>query len=269
MLETITSFQNPRVKLIKKLRDKKGRQQENRFVIDDVRDLERAQAQGYSIDFLLYCPALETGRGVFQVNEWIPTPSIFEVSREIMEKVSYREHPGAWAAVLHAKPVKTEAHLGEIVQPLVLVLVNLQKPGNIGALLRSADATGFRAVLLVDTALDLYNPNIIRSSTGACFLDNVYFVRSAAALTFLKSAGYAVLSAALDGRVSLFDVRFDRKTAVVLGTEDRGLEAIWRDQCDQQVKIPMVATVVDSLNVSAAGTIFMVEALRQKSISSV
>jgi TrmH family RNA methyltransferase len=165
---------------------------------------------------------------------------------------------------MRQKPQKTYHDAHTLTDRFILALVNLQKPGNIGALLRSADATGFRAIFLIDTALDIYNPNIIRSSTGACFLDNVYYLTSAAAQQFFKAKSYRVLAASPDGDQSVFNMRFEDKTAVVLGTEDQGLSDAWLENCDQRVRIPMEGQLADSLNVSVSGTIFMYEALRQQ-----
>jgi RNA methyltransferase, TrmH family len=163
----ITSLQNSRVKQIGHLRGKRVRLQTGRFVIDDMRDLQRALAAGFTVDYLLYCPQLADQAVV------LPELTVFEVSSDVMQKVSYRENPSAIVAVMIAQPPKPLMDLPAIAQPL-LVLVDLKKPGNIGALLRTADATGVQAVILADTALDLYNPNIIRASTGACFGDALY-----------------------------------------------------------------------------------------------
>jgi RNA methyltransferase, TrmH family len=265
MFEKITSFQNPRLKLIKKLRDKRGREQEQRFVVDDGRDLERALAQGYTVDFALYCPALSHSHSVEQLDAY----KVYEVSREVMEKTGYRENPSALLAVMHSKPARNLSELENMDGLPVLALVNLQKPGNIGALIRSADAAGFKIVLLIDTALDLYNPNIIRSSTGACFLNNIYALTTEQALEFFKDQRYQVVAAHLDGHHSLYDVVLDERCAVVLGTEDTGLSEVWKERADTLVKIPMVGKLSDSLNVSVSGAIFMYEALRQRLSRSV
>jgi RNA methyltransferase, TrmH family len=260
MFEKITSFQNPRLKLIKKLRDKKGREQEGQFVVDDTRDLERALAHGYSVDFALYAPSLAHGEFV----QGIPHRQIYEVPRDMMEKVSYRENPSPFVAVLHTKPVRDHRTLDDTVGQPVLGLVNLQKPGNIGALLRTADATGFKTILLVDTTLDIYNPNIIRSSTGAAFLNNIYVVTTQQALEFFRRHSYQVISAHLSGEKSLYEIAFAEKSAVILGTEDVGLPDVWAENSDFLVKIPMMGELSDSLNVSVSGAIFMYEALRQR-----
>ncbi|MCU0511825.1 MAG: RNA methyltransferase [Anaerolineae bacterium] len=257
--EKITSFQNPRVKLAHRLHDKPHRERERLFCVDDARDLQRALAQHYTPEYALFAPALADADTTRLVQD-LPCP-VYDVPPDVLARASYRQNPGGVVAVLRQPAPLT--HLAGITAPLVLVLVDLRKPGNIGALLRTADAAGFRAVLLVDSALDLYNPNIIRSSTGACFLRNIYCISSQDALQYLPQAGYRLVAGHLDGRRSLYDIDFRQKTALLLGTEDTGLKALWRDHCDDLVKIPVVGSVTDSLNVSVAGAIFMYEALRQ------
>lgn len=261
MFDKITSIQNPRVKLTRALRDKKDREREQRFVIDDGRDLERALACGYTVDFALYCPELSEGRFAYAV----PSARVFEVPRSVMEKAAYRENPSDVLAVMESHPVKGHAALDATLQTAgaVLVLVNLQKPGNLGALMRTADASGFKALVWVDTSLDVYNPNIIRSSTGTCFLDNVYSLKTTEALDVFKRHNYWMTAAHLQGSVSLYEAKFPHKTAIVLGTEDVGLPKLWADACDERVYIPMVGQVSDSLNVSVSGAVMMYEVFRQ------
>jgi TrmH family RNA methyltransferase len=260
--EKIASLQNPKVKLIRQLRDKRGREQHRLFVIDYPRDLERALACGYEVEFLLTSASL----GDFAFLKQFEVPPIFEVSSDLMQKVSYRENPSEIVAVMRQKPLRGVDDLASLDATLILGLVNLQKPGNIGALLRTADAAGFKAIFLIDTALDIYNPNIIRSSAGACFLDNIFMLTSEQALEFLKTQKYNIMSAVVDGSMSLYDGDFRHQTALILGTEDKGLSKFWQTHCDYKVRIPMVGQMTDSLNVSVSGAIMMYEALRQRSI---
>lgn len=260
MSNIITSFQNPKIKLIKKLRDKKGRDQEALFVIDSYRDLRRALDCGYEAEFVLHCPSLHSAV------DWIEGLALYEVPAEIMEKASYRENPDGIIAVIRQKPTQNAAHLARISSEFILGLVNLMKPGNIGALLRSADAAGFDTIFLIDTQLDLYNPNLIRSSTGAVFLDNLYSVSSAEAIQFLRGAAFTLIAAAPDGERELYHLDISGKTALLLGTEDDGLDAVWLGACDQRVRIPMVGSLSDSLNVSVSGAVMMYEILRQRQI---
>lgn len=260
--EQITSLQNAKVKQIGKLRDKRGRERGGRFVIDDIRDLNRALDCGYRVAYMFYCPDLWNPADDALL-ERLQDTLIYEVSAEVLNRASYRQNPGGMLAAMIAKPVQGLAELAEHTARHILALVNLQKPGNIGALLRTADATGFSTVFLVDTALDIYNPNIIRSSTGACFLDNVYYLSSNEARNHFSTHGYSTIAAVVDGDRDLFETDFTQNSALILGTEDTGLEQGWINAATQRVRIPMVGKLTDSLNVSVSGAIFMYEALRQ------
>ncbi len=261
-MEQITSTQNPRVKQVRKLRNRRERVQTGLFVVDNPRDLARALERDYTIAHAFYCADHDNYSETLSLLNGSLT---YTVNTDLMAKISYRESPGPVVAVMHQKPRKSAAELHEIACTLVLGLVDLRKPGNIGALMRTADATGFEAILLIDTALDLYNPNIIRSSTGACFLNNVYTVTTNEALTFFQQREYAITAAVVDGNHTLYEVDFTAgPVAVVMGTEDLGLPAHWIEVCDTRVRIPMVGQIADSLNVSVSGAIFMAEALRQR-----
>lgn len=222
-----------------------------------MRDLTRALACGYKIAHVFYCAELDANQDI----DALGNAPIYDIPRDIMDKISYRSTPSSIVAVMH-QPQHQPA-LSEIASPLVLGLVNLQKPGNIGALLRTADATGFKAILLIDTSLDLYNPNVIRSSTGAVFLNNIYTVSGEQALTFFHDYDYSIVAGIVDGDTPLPEVDFRRKSAILLGTEDVGLDDFWQSKCDVRVTIPMVGEISDSFNVSVSGAIFMYEALRQ------
>lgn len=256
-MEKITSPHNPRIKQVTHLRDKKGRIQENRFVVDYERDLQRAVGCGCEIDYVLYCPSL--GAGAFPP---VDAP-VFEITADLMAKISYRENPSSIVAVLKAPPPPLLTTLEETPPDLILGLVGLQKPGNIGALLRTADATGFTTILLIDIALDLYNPNIIRSSTGAVFLNNCISCTTGQALAFFQEYAVTIIAAAVDGEVALSDAPFVGRCATILGTEDTGLGEVWLQAANIRARIPMRGTLADSLNVSVSGAMFMYEAMRQ------
>ena len=256
----ITSAQNSKIKLVTRLRGKRGRQREAHFVIDYERDLRRALRQGYEIEFALVCPALAPAPAIDAEVQAV-TPALFR-------RVSYRDNPDGVVAVMRAKPAKRldELKAAEILD--AIALVGLSVPGNIGALLRSADAAGIDAVILVDSALDLYNPNIIRSSTGACFGDNIYQLSGDAALAFLTSGSFQLVAADSAGGRTLYEVDYRGNTALALGSEDRGLPQKWIDRADQVARIPMVGALSDSLNVSVSGALFMYEMRRQKLAAS-
>lgn len=252
----ITSAQNSKIKLVNRLRGKRGRQQEARFVIDYERDLRRALQQDYLIEFILHCPELAPLPDLYDAE-------IHQVTPDLLKRASYRENPDGMIAVMRSKPAKGLSELREVRIVQALVLVALQVPGNIGALLRTADAAGIDAVILVDVALDLYNPNIIRSSTGACFRDNIFQLSGGEALTFLERDGFQIAAADVAGERSLYELDFRAKSAIVLGAEDRGLPRDWVTAADDVLRIPMQGTISDSLNVSVCGAILMYELYRQ------
>ena len=259
----ITSLQNPKVKLIQRLRGKRYRQQENRFVIEYERDLQRALQQGYQIDFILVCPELAgIDAAPFAAGE-----QRFLITPALLKRLTYRENPTGIIAVMHGKASRALVDLERRAPQFVLVLDNLRVPGNIGALLRTADAAGLDAVILVDSALDLYNPNIIRSSTGACFCDDIYVLSSDDAAEYFARRGFQLLAADAGGDASVYDVALRRPSALILGAEDRGLSDYWRGRCHQLIRVPMTGQLIDSLNVSVTGAIIMYEMRRQQQVS--
>jgi len=256
----ITSAQNSKIKLVNRLRSKRGRQSEGRFVIDYERDLRRALQMGYKLDLLLYCADL------IDMPSYM-CPNTHGVSPALFHQVSYRDNPDGIIAVMRFVP-RRELHDLELSDfgPYFLALVGLHVPGNIGALLRSADAAGINTIMMVDIALDLYNPNIIRSSTGACFRDNIFQLSSRDALGFLKAWEWKFPIAAADvaGERTLYEADFSRVSVIALGSEDNGLPSDWKSAADQIVRIPMQGTICDSLNVSVSGALFMYELQRQR-----
>lgn len=262
--QDITSYQNSKVKLAKKLQDRRQREKNGLFLIDYSRDLQRALAAGYTVDFALVCDEL-LGDDERAVLHHVPDDRIYYTDAGILARAGYRQNPSGIVAVMQT-PTPAPVDASAFAQArLILGLVGLRKPGNIGALLRTADATGIDLVLLIDNVLDRYNPNIIRSSTGACFAANIVELDTATALDLLHTNGFALISGVLGAAEGLFDVDFTQRSAIILGTEDAGLDEQWRRSCDRLVQIPMHGSITDSLNVSVAGAVFMYEALRQRS----
>lgn len=259
-MERITSFSNSKVKLVHRLRNKRGRQLERRFVVEYQRDLKRAIIQGYELEFLLICPEL-LGNHAIQIHS---ANAAFEVTPQVLKRITFREKPSGMLAVLKARPAKVLRDLEKAKVDSAIVLVDPHKPGNIGALLRTGDATGIGAMILAECALDLYNPNIIRNSAGACFCENIYQLSSAEALSYFRERRFQLIAADGEGESKIFDLDLRQKTAVVLGTEDVGLSSQWLDNCHRRVQIPMAGALTDSLNLSVSGAIFMYEILRQR-----
>lgn len=266
-MQQITSLQNSKIKLANKLVSKRQREKNNLFLVDDARDLRRALDNDYEVEFAFYCAEYATSEDDALLDNISPS-AIYHVSADLIDKASYRQNAGGIVAVLKQKPPLTYtdalAFMAENDVRHVLGLADLRKPGNIGALLRTADATNTQMICLIDSVLDGYNPNIIRASTGAIFLDNVYILSRDEALSLFNQHNIQILAAHLSGTASLYDVDFlTQRTAIILGTEDTGLDDWWVEKCDQRVKVPMLGTITDSLNVSVTGALFMYEMLRQ------
>lgn len=261
-MEQVSSLQNPRIKQIRKLRERRAREQSARFVVDAIRDLERALDAGYSVDYALVAP--QAGQLPAALLDALSSHNVFQISPDLLGKISYRDNPDPVVAVLKSEVIPGVTDLVQTVPQRLLALVNLQKPGNIGALLRTADAAGMDAVALIDTALDLFNPNIIRASTGACFLRNIYQMTTEQAQQTFHQIGYQVVAASVAGTTDLYDLRLSFPVVIVMGTEDVGLAQSWLNTADVTARIPMAGRLADSLNVSVSGALFMYELLRQR-----
>ena len=254
----ITSCQNARIKDIVALETKsRERRARGLFVVEGVREYTRACAAGFETETLV-------------LRDDVDLPGLpeadFRVSAAVYEKIAYRGGTEGVVAVMRAKERSLESLvLSE--RPLVLVLEQVEKPGNLGAVLRSADAAGADAVLVCDPLTDLYNPNVIRASLGAIFSVPVGACPSEAGCAWLKAHGIAILTAQLQDSELYYDADMVRPTALVFGTEDKGLTPFWRSQADAHIRIPM-AGMMDSLNISVSAAILAFEAVRQRNARS-
>lgn len=186
----------------------------------------------------------------------------FSLSRAAYAKIAYREGTEGVVAVLKTLPRSLEnLSLGR--DPLVIVLEAVEKPGNLGAILRSADASGAAAVIVCDPLTDIYNPNVVRASTGAIFTVPTLACSSEEAADWLRSHNFKIITAQLQDSKVYYDVDFTRATALVFGTESTGLSGFWRERADSHIMIPMMGRM-DSLNVATSVAILSYEALRQK-----
>ncbi len=187
---------------------------------------------------------------------------VFYLTKELYEKVAYRGSTEGIIAEVKVKDRSLEdLQLKE--NPLIVVLESVEKPGNLGAVLRSADAAGADAVIICDPLTDLWNPNLIRASIGAIFTVPTVACSSAEAISFLKARGIQILTAQLQDSSAYYDVDMTRGTAIVMGTESTGLTPVWREAADAHILIPMLGRL-DSLNVSVSAAILLYEALRQR-----
>jgi len=253
----ITSTQNPRVKHIVKLReDKRQRQRDGLIFVEGFDELTMAFGCGLIPQTVLTAPELAT-QTLISSNADIVT-----VSRAVFGKISYRENPDGWIGIFPTPKLSIEEiKLSDI--PFVIVAESVEKPGNLGAILRTADATGVDALLVCDPRVDLWNPNVIRASRGTVFTVRAVEVDSAKALKWLKSKGIRVLSATPSANEIYTNVDMRPPTAIVVGTEDLGLTDFWMQNADLQVKIPMMGKV-NSLNVSVSTALMAYECARQR-----
>ncbi len=257
-IEQITSAQNPKIKNLLLLQEKsKARREQGLFVVEGRRELEHCLEGGFEIRSLFVCPEI-AGENIPGAEQ----ATIFEIPEQLYRKVAYRESTeGIIAEVAYKERTLEELNLPE--NPLIVVLESVEKPGNLGAVLRSADAAGADAVLIGDPLTDLYNPNLIRASIGAVFTVPVIAESSARIIEFLKGRGIQILTAQLQDSSFYYDMDMRRGTAIVMGTESTGLSPVWRKAADAHIRIPMLGRL-DSLNVSVSAAILLFEAVRQR-----
>lgn len=258
----ITSAQNPKIKRLLQLQQKSSeRRKAGLFVVEGIREVERCVEKGYEINTIFYLnkPMAENVSGIIEKNKGI---KLFEVSPTIYEKIAYRgSTEGVIAEVKTKDKTLNDLNLSE--NPLVVVLESVEKPGNLGAILRSADAAGADALIVCDPLTDLYNPNLIRNSTGAIFSVPCVACTSEECIKFLKENNIQILTAQLQDSELYYNTDMKRGTAIVMGTEATGLTDIWRKAADAHIRIPMLG-ITDSLNVSVSAAILLYEAVRQR-----
>ncbi len=262
MATNITSTQNPRIQEVLQLSRSRKRREANLFVIEGLREIRKALSNGYLFKSAFFCPDIISSEVDKIIGEFPSTLQLFEISRHVFEKIAYRDNNDG--LIVLAVPVfrKPEDYVpGE--NPLVMVLESVEKPGNLGALLRTADAAGIDAVMVCDPETDIYNPNVIRSSLGCIFTNNVISCSTKEAINYLKKYGIRIYSAALQTEVHYTDADYRYPSAIVFGSEAKGLSVLWRQNADQIIRIPM-AGEADSLNISVSAGIIIFEALRQR-----
>ena len=259
MPELITSPSNPKIKRLLALQQKSSaRREAGLFVVEGRRELQHCIDAGFEVDTIFLCPSLCNAPQGGQM----PSEKVFEVSEVVYAKIAMRE--GTEGVIAEVKtPERRLEDLQLPQRPLVVVLESVEKPGNLGAVLRSADAAGADAVLVCDPLTDLWNPNLIRASIGAVFTVPCVACSSADAIAFLKERGIRILTAQLQDSSLYYDCDMTGGTALVMGTEATGLTEVWREAADAHIRIPMLGAL-DSLNVSVSAAILLFEAVRQR-----
>ena len=249
----ITSVQNARIKHVVALQQKSSlRREEGLFVVEGQREIEHCIACGYEITELFVIDSLGYSGGIPAT---VVTPQVYE-------KMAYRERTEGIIAIAKCKEHRLENLLLKE-KPLVVVIESVEKPGNLGAILRTAEAAGVDAVMVCDPLTDLYNPNLIRASIGGVFSVPVAVCNSKDCIAFLKAHKIRILTAQLQDSYDYYDYDMHEATAIVMGTESTGLTQQWREAADAHIRIPMLGRL-DSLNVSVSAAILMYEAVRQR-----
>ena len=252
----ITSVQNAKIKHVVALQQKSAlRREERLFVVEGQREIEHCIACGYKIEELFVLDSLNYSG---DLPATIVTPQVYE-------KMAYRESTEGIIAIAKAKEhqLNNLSLLTTDHSPLIIVLESVEKPGNLGAVLRTAEAAGIDAVIVCDPLTDLYNPNLIRASIGGVFSVPTAVCTSKECIAFLKERNIRILTAQLQDSYDYYDYNMRGATAIVMGTESTGLTNIWREAADVHIRIPMLGRL-DSLNVSVSAAILMYEAVRQR-----
>ena len=257
-IQFISSLQNQKIKQLVLLQQKSSeRKRSGLFVVEGLRELRHCVSKGYEIDSLFFCSAL-LGESI----DDLLVAQSYEVTEQVYGKIAYRDSTEGVVAVMRMRHTALEdLQLSDM--PLLVVLESVEKPGNLGAVLRSADAAGADAVIVCDPLTDLYNPNLIRASIGALFTVPTVAVSSEACIRFLKERGIRILTAQLQDSELYYDTDMTCGTAIVMGTEATGLTNQWRVAADAHIRIPMLGQL-DSLNVSVSAAILLFEAVRQR-----
>jgi TrmH family RNA methyltransferase len=260
-MKQITSPQNPYIKQLVQLQEKaKARRQSGTFFIEGKRELQLAHKGGYEIETALFVAELLSESEVRSLAG--RQAELIEISREVYQKLAYRDTTEGVIAVAKSKSLAlADLQLGT--NPLVLVAEATEKPGNLGALLRTADAAKLDAVIIADPKGDLYNPNIVRSSVGCLFTNQIATGTTEEVIAYLKANNISIYCATLQDSAYYHEQDYSTPTALVVGTEATGLTQPWREASTQNIIIPMQGEI-DSMNVSVAAAILIFEAKRQR-----
>jgi len=254
----ITSLQNPRVKHIVKLReDKKQRQKDDLMLVEGHDEIQLALSAGHKPQTLLTAPELASHQLDFSSSETLT------VSRHVFEKMSYRDNPDGWLAIFPIPHTTLDSISLLTENPLIVVAESVEKPGNLGAILRTADAANVDALLICDPRVDVWNPNVVRASRGAVFNVPLVECDNESALEWLRLHKIKLLAATPSANILYSNINLREPVAIAVGTENEGLTDFWMSNADLNVKIPMMGKV-NSLNVSVSTALIVYEAVRQR-----
>lgn len=261
---TITSLQNARVKAAAKLRERRGRETQQRIIIDGAREILRAAQAGVQFLELFVCPDLCQSDDMKSVLAKLNNTNVevIEVSPSVLEKLSFGERNEGIVATAHPPQIELDDIQLED-DSLIAVIEQIEKPGNLGAILRTADAAGVSAVISADPVCDVFNPNVIRASLGAVFTVPTVKSTAQSSIAWLRANNVTTYAARVEGSMSYTDVDYRGRVAIVLGSEAKGLSDHWPVNQVTPISLPMLGAI-DSLNVSAAAAVLFYEAHRRK-----
>jgi len=261
MSDSITSLQNPKIKRAQKLKERKERNESDLFLIEGYRELKKAVDAGVKIETLFICPSFFLGVNEDALIAQCRAQRIV-CEPHVFEKLSYRDRPDGLIAIAVQMQTKLEQlHLKK--NPFLVIAESIEKPGNLGTILRSADAAGVDGVIVCDPCTDIYNPNVVRASVGTLFTLPVIAATTSETLSFLKLHGIQLVAATPSAEKSFTQMPLTGPVAIAVGTEQLGLSESWMQEADLRVRIPMHG-VADSLNVATATTLLLYEVLRQR-----
>lgn len=262
----LTSLQNPRIKDVIHLRERRERDKKQQFIIEGYRELLRAVDANWKVETLFICPGLFLGTNEQALIARLlkNKTEVIECSESVFKKISYRDRPDGLVAVapqVHHDLNEYQKQLKP--NPFLIVAESIEKPGNLGTILRTSDAVALDALILADRCTDIYNPNVVRASVGTLFTVPVIEATGKETLQWLKKNQISILAATPSATAEFTQVDMRGPIAIAVGTEQLGLSPLWMDNADIRVKIPMRG-VADSLNVAMATTLLLYEAIRQR-----
>ncbi|MCX6287834.1 MAG: RNA methyltransferase [Bacteroidetes bacterium] len=266
-MRQISSLQNPFIKNILQLREKsRERKTQDLFIIEGVREFNLAVSGGFSIQTVFYCPELLSAEEMKKVLGAPFISMLFEVSRQVYNRIAFRNDAEGILALSRPRLYGLN-ELSLPANPLILILESVEKPGNLGAVLRTADAASLDAVIICDPLTDVYNPNTVRSSIGCIFTVPLAVSSTQETFAWLRSKGISSYATSLGAESFYHTVDLRGPTAFVMGTESTGLSELWLTKADHAIKIPMSGKI-DSMNVSVSAAIVIFEARRQRNFRS-
>ncbi len=266
--ESISSLQNPKIKEIIKLRNKRRRDQTNLYFIEGYREILRAVESNAPLKQLYFCPSLFLGENEKQLMSQLTERGVIllECTEKVFKHISYRDRPDGLLALALVQPLRLNELIVSNPRPLYILAVGIEKPGNLGTILRSADAVGADAVFVVDQVTDIYNPNVVRASVGTLFTQPVIEVSTEEIFKWLKEQGVQIIASSPDAQLNYTAVDYAKPSALLVGCEQYGLDDFWLKNAHFKVSLPMLGKA-DSLNAATSTTVLLYEALRQRQLS--